>query len=113
MDLDSIFFIFCRICLYNPIPAISFSKYSLYNFGMKKNANNTYKYETFGYRLDYIMSNRNITNHVLAMQLALSSSAISGYRIGRRSPNVDELARLADALQVSADYLLGLTELET
>ena len=80
---------------------------------MKKNANNTYKHETFGYRLDYIMSTRNITNQVLAMQLALSASTISGYRIGRRSPNVDELARIADALQVSADYLIGLTELET
>lgn len=80
---------------------------------MSKKSNNHYKHEAFGCRLDHIMSAKSITNQDLAMQLALSASTVSGYRIGRRSPSVDDLARIADALQVSADYLIGLSETET
>ena len=80
---------------------------------MKKLSDNHYKHEAFGSRLDHIMSAKSITNRDLAIKLALSASTISGYRIGRRSPNVDELARIAAALQVSSDYLIGLTEAET
>lgn len=80
---------------------------------MKKLSDNHYKHEAFGSRLDHIMSAKSITNRDLAIQLALSASTISGYRSGRRSPNVDELARIAAALQVSSDYLIGLTEAET
>lgn len=80
---------------------------------MKKLSDNHYKHEAFGSRLDHIMSAKSITNRDFATQLALSASTISGYRIGRRSPNVDELARIAAALQVSSDYLIGLTEAET
>lgn len=80
---------------------------------MKKLSDNHYKHEAFGSRLDHIMSAKSITNRDLAIQLVLSTSTISGYRIGRRSPNVDELARIAAALQVSSDYLIGLTEAET
>ena len=80
---------------------------------MKKISDNHYKHEAFGSRLDHIMSAKSITNRDLAIQLALSAFTISGYRIGRRSPNVDELARIAAALQVSSNYLIGLTEAET
>lgn len=69
-----------------------------------------YKYETFGERLDYIMSVRNISNQALARRLAVAVSTVSGYRTGRRSPNVDDLARIAHILNVSADYLIGLSD---
>ena len=44
----------------------------------------------------------------LAEEAELSLSAIQGYEADRRKPNADQLAKLADALGVSADYLLGL-----
>lgn len=69
-----------------------------------------HKYETFGTRLDFIMSSRNISNQSLARRLFMAVSTISGYRTGRRSPNVDDLARIAIALDVSADYLIGLSD---
>lgn len=44
----------------------------------------------------------------LADKSKLSLSAIQGYEADRRKPNADQLAKLAEALDVSADYLLGL-----
>lgn len=73
-------------------------------------ANDIYKYETFGERLNYIMSIRNISNRTLARQLTVAVSTVSGYRTGRRSPNVDDLARIARILNVSSDYLIGLSD---
>lgn len=69
-----------------------------------------YKYETFGRRLDYIMTLRNISNQTLARRLAVAVSTISGYRTGRRSPNVYDLARLSFVLNVSSDFLIGLSD---
>jgi len=74
-----------------------------------KNLTNQYKFKEFGNRLDAVMFRQDISNQELAHQLYVSSSTISGYRTGRRSPAVDDLAAIAKILDVSADYLLGLT----
>ena len=79
---------------------------------MEKRSYTTYKHETFGQRLNAIMIAQNISNQQLATQLTLAATTISGYRTGRRAPSVDELVRLADALQVSVTYLIGITESE-
>ena len=39
-----------------------------------------------------------------------TKSAISGYRSGQRTPNVDTLRLLALNLDVSSDFLIGLKE---
>jgi transcriptional regulator with XRE-family HTH domain len=39
----------------------------------------------------------------------MEPSAISHFETGRRKPSFDNLKRLADALRVSTDYLLGRT----
>lgn len=77
---------------------------------MEKKSRTTYKHETFGQKLNAIMIAQNISNQRLATQLTLAATTISGYRTGRRAPSVDELVRLADALQVSVTYLIGDTE---
>lgn len=43
----------------------------------------------------------------LAEKTGLQPSAVSHFEAGRRSPSFDNLRVLADALQVSTDFLLG------
>lgn len=50
---------------------------------------------------------RNISNQQLATMMTVAPTTISGYRTGRRAPDVHELVRLAEALQVSVDELIG------
>lgn len=79
---------------------------------MEKKSHTKYKHETFGNRLNTIMVHRNISNQRLASMLTLSATTISGYRTGRRAPSAEELIRLADALHVSVDYLIGRSDSE-
>lgn len=53
---------------------------------------------------------RDISNRALAQELSVSASTISGYRNGRRSPSVTDLAKISRFLNISADYLIGLTD---
>ena len=46
----------------------------------------------------------------LSIKTGLSVSAICGYEAGRRLPSVDRLRDLCRALNVSADWVLGLKE---
>lgn len=68
------------------------------------------KYYRFGSRLQHVMLVRDMQNFELADALFVAPSTISGYRTGRRSPDVEQLALLARELHVSADYLLGLCD---
>lgn len=70
----------------------------------------TYKYKDFGRRMGDTMRMKGITNRMLGNYICMSESAVSGYRTGRRSPSVTDLAKISDYLQVSADYLLGTTD---
>ena len=70
---------------------------------MKTNDKN--KYKDFGDRLSLIMYKQNISN--------IQPSTISGYRTGRRSPTVADLAAIVQILNVSADYLIGTSEITT
>lgn len=47
----------------------------------------------------------------LADKAGLQASAVSHFETGTRKPSFANLRRLADALQVSTDYLLGRSEL--
>ena len=46
----------------------------------------------------------------LAQKSSLQPTAISHFETGARSPSFDNLRRLADALNVSTDYLLGRSD---
>ncbi len=50
---------------------------------------------------------RGLSQADLAVKCGLQPSAISHFEAGRRSPSFDNLRRLADALNVTIDYLLG------
>jgi transcriptional regulator with XRE-family HTH domain len=53
---------------------------------------------------------RELNQAELAVRAGLQPSAISHFETGTRRPSFDNLRRLADALAVSIDYLLGRSE---
>jgi transcriptional regulator with XRE-family HTH domain len=53
---------------------------------------------------------RGLTQEELAARIGINLRQISRYEAGESDPTGDALARLAKEMQVSADYLLGLTD---
>jgi transcriptional regulator with XRE-family HTH domain len=45
----------------------------------------------------------------LARELNITSQSLSQYELGRRTPDIDMINKLADFFNVSVDYLLGRT----
>ncbi|QNN23365.1 helix-turn-helix transcriptional regulator [Planctomycetales bacterium ZRK34] len=58
-------------------------------------------------RLREARDRRDLSQTDLANRTGLQPSAISHFETGKRAPSFDNLKRLADALAVSVDYLLG------
>src|SRR3569623_2988306 len=50
---------------------------------------------------------RGLTQAQLGARAGLAAAVISHFETGQRAPSIESLARLADALEVSADVLLG------
>lgn len=64
----------------------------------------------FPKRLRWARDSRGYTQTDLAIQSGLRQSVISHFESGRRLPSFDNLRRLAVALNVSADYLLSISD---
>lgn len=69
--------------------------------------------ETFPERLKKIREQRGMSQADLASNTGLQPTAISHFETGSRSPSFDNLRKLADALSVNTDYLLGRSEQTT
>lgn len=67
----------------------------------------------FAQRLKTARENRKLSQGDLAERSRLQPSAISHFETGSRSPSFDNLKKLADALDVSTDFLLGRTDEQT
>lgn len=63
--------------------------------------------EVFPRRLREVREHRELTQGELATRARLQPSAISHFETGTRKPSFDNLRRLADALDVTIDFLLG------
>ena len=63
--------------------------------------------ESFGEHLRKEREAKGLSQIELAEKAGLQPSAISHFELGRRSPSFDNLRRLADALNVTIDYLVG------
>lgn len=70
----------------------------------------TSEYPEFSDRLKVAMKLRNCSVEELAQKTYLTKAAICGYRNGTRNPNLIILRLIATALDVSSDFLIGLTE---
>ena len=65
----------------------------------------------FGTRLAEVRGIRGLTQQQLAEAAGVPAAVISHFETGvRSSASADNLVKLADALHVSVDYLLGRTE---
>ena len=67
--------------------------------------------ELFPQRLRSARTARNLSQSELARRAGLQASAVSHFETGTRKPSFDNLKRLADALRVTTDYLLGRSDL--
>ena len=67
-------------------------------------------YDPFSVRLDYIMQQQHITNSHLAELTSSATSTIAGYRSGNRLPNLITFSNICSVLNVSSDYMLGLSD---
>ena len=61
----------------------------------------------FPERLRSARDHRGLNQGELAKRSGLQATAISHFETGQRKPSFDNLRRLADALDVTTDYLLG------
>lgn len=68
------------------------------------------EYPDFSTRLKITMEIRNCTIEELATNTFVSKSTIYGYLNGTRNPNLIILRLLAQHLNVSSDFLIGLKE---
>ena len=64
----------------------------------------------FGENLKKEMGFQGIERKQMAEKANVSLSALASYIRGEKAPPIDIAARLADALDVSVDYLLGRTK---
>jgi transcriptional regulator with XRE-family HTH domain len=65
--------------------------------------------EDFSTRLRFARQLRGLSQASLGKVSELQPSAISHFETGIRAPSFDNLKRLADALNISSDYLIGRT----
>jgi transcriptional regulator with XRE-family HTH domain len=63
--------------------------------------------QIFSRRLKEVRELRRLSQAELAKKAGLQPTAISHFETGTRAPSFDNLRRLADALNVSTDYLIG------
>lgn len=66
--------------------------------------------EIFKERLRTAREFRELSQGELAQRTGLQASAVSHFETGTRKPSFDNLKRLADALRVTTDYLLGRSD---
>lgn len=64
----------------------------------------------FASRLRILRKKKGYTQEEVSTKLGLSKVTYGTYEISRYTPDADKIARLADFYNVSADYLLGLSD---
>ncbi len=65
----------------------------------------------FADRLRQLRTERSLSQYQLAQALNVSRGLIGNYELGTREPDYETLAMLAEYFGVSADFILGLTDI--
>lgn len=60
-----------------------------------------------------IREKKNITQLRLSLEAGVAQETISGYELGKTTPSVETLCKMADFLNTSVDYLLERTDIQT
>ena len=66
--------------------------------------------DTFTTRLKKSINERGLSQRMLATLIGTTEQSVSRWVRGNRTPDVDALYKMCKALDVSADYLLGLSD---
>ncbi len=69
----------------------------------------TFKRQVFGERLKALRAEKNIGQNLLAKELKISNASVSYWETGKQEPTAEAIFKLAIYFNVSADYLLGIT----
>lgn len=67
----------------------------------------------FGRQLQALRELRNLTQAELGHRAGMAAASISHFETGQRSPSLESLVKLADALEISTDALLGRAPVES
>jgi len=67
----------------------------------------------FGTNLQTLRELRKLTQAELGTRAGIAAASISHFETGQRAPSLDSLVKLADALNISVDALLGRAPVET
>ena len=63
----------------------------------------------FGYRLKVVREEKNFKREDVAKKIGTSAAIIGRYERNERTPSIDIARNIAEALEVSLDYLVGDT----
>ena len=66
--------------------------------------------DIFGKRLFKIRESRGESQQELADSIGITRQSLSRYELGERTANIDLLKKISEHYNISADYLLGLTD---
>lgn len=69
--------------------------------------------ELLGPRLRKLLKENKKTQNDLANYIGITKQSVSLYVTGKRTPDIDTLIKICDYLNVSADYLLGRSNLKS
>lgn len=67
----------------------------------------------FATRLRELMKDKKVTQQELATSVGTTRQAISQYADGSVQPNIEKLYKIAEYFHISADYLLGMSDVAT
>lgn len=68
---------------------------------------------TFGEKLRQLMENNNVKQQELADKLNVKRGSVSNWTTNRRCPDAETIVKIADYFNVTVDYLLKDTEIES
>lgn len=60
--------------------------------------------ENIGHKIKVLRKSRGLTQQQLADKLGVQRATVSNYEIGRRTPHLNDLRKLAEALGTSMEY---------
>ncbi|MDE7380234.1 MAG: helix-turn-helix domain-containing protein, partial [Clostridia bacterium] len=66
--------------------------------------------EKFTERFNEALKQTNISQTELAQKIGISKQCLSDYKSGKAFPSIRILKQLCIVLEISSDYLLGLTD---
>lgn len=69
--------------------------------------------QIIGQRINTVLAIRNIKQKDLANAIGVSDNIISYYVSGKRTPNTEQIIAISKYLDVSSDYLLGLSDVQS